>query len=235
MRNALDSRSCAPRCCSPHAAAAAGSTTVGGGGGGGGGWHSDDREPGHRRTSSQWWWMPGPRLTPVGQHRVRHGARCAFPRPAPARRSITSRSIPAPRAAPTRSVLTISLPAFRQESDDCRSPSACSSPMAPRYGPLATADMMMPVSGKTARPAHRAADRRAAAGNRPADCPGTPENTVATFGANGILGVGPFMQDCGAAVHRRAGRTAGNYYTCPTPAHLHRLRREPRRSRSRIR
>jgi hypothetical protein len=40
-------------------------------------------------------------------------------------------------------------------------------------------------------------------------CPGTQENTVQTFGANGILGVGVFISDCGP--------TCSSYYTCPTP------------------
>jgi hypothetical protein len=40
---------------------------------------------------------------------------------------------------------------------------------------------------------------------------GTAENTVAAFGANGILGVGPFIQDCGSACVTAGGAT---YYTC---------------------
>ena len=30
---------------------------------------------------------------------------------------------------------------------------------------------------------------------------GTTEDTVAEFGANGILGVGPFIEDCGPGMH----------------------------------
>lgn len=40
---------------------------------------------------------------------------------------------------------------------------------------------------------------------------GTTEDTVAQFGANGILGVGPFIQDCGTACTAQGG---GVYYTC---------------------
>ncbi len=40
------------------------------------------------------------------------------------------------------------------------------------------------------------------------------EDTVNTFGANGIIGVGPFAQDCGTACVQNA--SAGYYYTCPT-------------------
>ena len=43
---------------------------------------------------------------------------------------------------------------------------------------------------------------------------GPPENTVTAFGANGLLGVGFFMQDCGSACAQFA--VSGAYYTCPT-------------------
>jgi hypothetical protein len=42
---------------------------------------------------------------------------------------------------------------------------------------------------------------------------GQAENTVATFGANGILGVGPFLQDCGSLCVSNAN--SGLYYLCP--------------------
>jgi len=47
----------------------------------------------------------------------------------------------------------------------------------------------------------------------PGTCTGTAENSVSSFGANGILGVGPFLQDCGPPC-----TTTGNnvYYTCPS-------------------
>jgi hypothetical protein len=50
----------------------------------------------------------------------------------------------------------------------------------------------------------------------PASCSssGPPENTVQTFGANGLLGVGQFLQDCGPGCARAA--IPGTYYSCPT-------------------
>jgi len=50
----------------------------------------------------------------------------------------------------------------------------------------------------------------------PADCSSTgpPENTVADFGANGIIGIGFFLQDCGTPCASSA--TYGLYYRCPT-------------------
>jgi len=51
----------------------------------------------------------------------------------------------------------------------------------------------------------------------PADC-STPvpyeEDTVATFGANGIIGVGVFAQDCGS--YCASNVVPGTYYQCPT-------------------
>lgn len=51
----------------------------------------------------------------------------------------------------------------------------------------------------------------------PSDC-STPvpneEDTVATFGANGIIGVGVFAQDCGSNCAQ--GVISGTYYQCPT-------------------
>jgi hypothetical protein len=51
--------------------------------------------------------------------------------------------------------------------------------------------------------------------NIPSDCTahGASEDTVALFGANGIIGVGPFVQDCGDTC---AGSTEDNvYFNCP--------------------
>lgn len=46
---------------------------------------------------------------------------------------------------------------------------------------------------------------------------GTQEDTVATFGANGIIGVGPFAQDCGSGCVLSNSTYAANpwYYACP--------------------
>jgi hypothetical protein len=52
--------------------------------------------------------------------------------------------------------------------------------------------------------------------NIPSGCSstGTEEDTVATFGANGILGVGPFPDDCSSSC--TTGNGIGFYYACPT-------------------
>ena len=48
----------------------------------------------------------------------------------------------------------------------------------------------------------------------PAACSstGTSENTVSTFGANGVIGIGAFAQDCGTACVQGTG--PGLYYAC---------------------
>jgi Protein of unknown function (DUF3443) len=54
--------------------------------------------------------------------------------------------------------------------------------------------------------------------NIPTDCSSsvpTEQDTVATFGANGILGVGPFVQDCAECATQV---TPGTYYTCASNA-----------------
>jgi len=43
------------------------------------------------------------------------------------------------------------------------------------------------------------------------------EDTIAVFGANGILGVGPFAQDCGQYCTDNSQPQSGNYYVCTTP------------------
>jgi Protein of unknown function (DUF3443) len=66
------------------------------------------------------------------------------------------------------------------------------------WGPVAMADMQ--IAGETAKsvPVQVIGDPRFT--SVPAQCSGTggtQEDTVATFGANGILGIGPFQTDCG--------------------------------------
>jgi Protein of unknown function (DUF3443) len=79
------------------------------------------------------------------------------------------------------------------------------------WGPIRLADIK--VAGETASNMEVQVIGDGAYTAVPSACPGTAENTVMEFGANGILGVGPFISDCGGAC------TTPNtiYYTCPTP------------------
>jgi hypothetical protein len=50
----------------------------------------------------------------------------------------------------------------------------------------------------------------------PADCTGLPSNDLNSLGANGILGVGTYLNDCGAYCAQSAlsGSNPGQYYRC---------------------
>jgi hypothetical protein len=79
------------------------------------------------------------------------------------------------------------------------------------WGSVATADIQ--IAGETAKslPVQVIGDTRFT--NIPAACSGTggtEEDTVSTFGANGILGIGPFESDCGDC----DTVTHGLYYAC---------------------
>ena len=87
------------------------------------------------------------------------------------------------------------------------------------WGSLATANITLPVSGETASGVHVQIIGDPAYPNStiPAACTGAPVNTVATFGANGIIGVGPFVQDCGSPCVA-AVTPLPVYYSCPSPS-----------------
>jgi hypothetical protein len=81
------------------------------------------------------------------------------------------------------------------------------------WGPIVTADFQ--IAGETAHslPVQVIGDSRLT--NIPSACSGTggtEEDTVSTFGANGILGIGPFELDCGDC----DTATHGLYYACAT-------------------
>jgi len=92
------------------------------------------------------------------------------------------------------------------------------------FGSLAVADIQLPVSGETATGVTVQIIGDTTYPTIPPDCgPGTTtENTVAAFGAKGILGVGPFIDDCNSTGNCPIP-TPGNpqfatYYSCPTPS-----------------
>jgi hypothetical protein len=91
------------------------------------------------------------------------------------------------------------------------------------WGSLAVADITLPVSTETTVGSPNAPNGvnvqligDASVGNPQASCTVTPENTVDSFGANGILGVGPFNNDCNSIGDCAPGAQAANYYSCPT-------------------
>jgi hypothetical protein len=83
------------------------------------------------------------------------------------------------------------------------------------WGPLKTADIQ--ISGESAAGLAVQVIGDNAYPVAPNECQrhaGTAENTVETFGANGILGVGPFIQDCGSSCASSADTDL--YYSCPS-------------------
>jgi hypothetical protein len=80
------------------------------------------------------------------------------------------------------------------------------------WGSLRSADMQLGGESASSVPIQVIGESGAPA--VPADCPnGSPqENSVQTLGANGILGIGVFREDCGAACAAAAVSRA--YYSC---------------------
>jgi hypothetical protein len=81
------------------------------------------------------------------------------------------------------------------------------------WGPVVAADISMAGETAASVPVQVIGDARYP--NVPSDCSGAgpmEEDTVATFGANGILGIGVFIQDCGVQCANAPQSAA--YYSC---------------------
>lgn len=81
------------------------------------------------------------------------------------------------------------------------------------YGSMLIADVKIAGETASAMPVHLVGDPAFAA--IPTDCAGLgpPENDVQSLGANGVLGIGVFREDCGAACATAA--VPATYYSCP--------------------
>ena len=81
------------------------------------------------------------------------------------------------------------------------------------WGPVKIADVKIAGEEAAALPVQVIGD--AAFATIPDNCSsyGPAENDVTTFGANGVLGVGQFLQDCGSVCATYAAN--GFYYPCP--------------------
>jgi hypothetical protein len=84
------------------------------------------------------------------------------------------------------------------------------------WGPIALADVQISGESASSVPIQVMGDSGFTA--VPSDCAGqgTEEDTVMSFGANGILGIGFFAQDCGSACASVA--EPSSYYSCTTTA-----------------
>jgi Protein of unknown function (DUF3443) len=83
------------------------------------------------------------------------------------------------------------------------------------WGPIVTADVTIGGESASSMPIQSIGDSRYT--SVPADCSasGTEEDTVMAFGANGIMGVGPFETDCPACATMLI---TAEYYSCATPS-----------------
>jgi len=81
------------------------------------------------------------------------------------------------------------------------------------WGPVKLADVRIAGEQANSLPVQIIGDT--AFSSIPSSCSsaGPPENTVQTFGANGLLGVGVFLQDCGRGCAQFL--IPGTYYGCP--------------------
>lgn len=107
--------------------------------------------------------------------------------------------------------LTLSLPTQAGPIGEC-------APFVDGYtwGSVATADIQISGESASAVPVQVIDPTFAAV---PTQCQafGGPEiDTMAVLGANGILGVGPFLQDCGGACTVSGPSNPGLYYNCAT-------------------
>lgn len=123
-----------------------------------------------------------------------------------------------------QSQVTVSLPVTTDSSGDPLQECVAFADMSYTWGPVATAAIEM-AGESTASGSFSsgvpiqlisASDSFAAPSDANSCNPnntGTPANTVAALGANGILGVGPFQQDCGDAC--TGSSVPEQYYICP--------------------
>jgi hypothetical protein len=114
------------------------------------------------------------------------------------------------------SVLTISLPVV--PASDGNSLVECTAFVdGYAWGPVATADLQMSGESASSIPVQVIGSSNFSLVPAACSSTGPAEDTVATFGANGIVGIGNFPQDCGEACAPGVGSASiGDYYSCST-------------------
>jgi len=113
------------------------------------------------------------------------------------------------------SALTLSLP--QQKDSSGNSIWECTQFISDEtWGPVQMADVT--ISGETASSLAIQVIGSSSFPAPPTSCSnlGPVDDTLASFGANGILGVGNFIQDCGPACTVSGSSNLGFYYTCPS-------------------
>ncbi len=111
------------------------------------------------------------------------------------------------------SVLSLSLPITA--ASDGNSLSECTQFVdGYSWGPVASADVQLSGEKAASVPIQVIGPANFVATPTACSSTGTAEDTVAQFGANGILGIGVFEQDCGSYCASNAA--SGFYYSCST-------------------
>lgn len=111
------------------------------------------------------------------------------------------------------SVLTLTLPAGTTATGALLGNCVQYADNTYQWGPVATADIELAGEVASSVPIQIAGAAGFPAAPVACSAGGTPADTVLDLGANGILGVGLFRQDCGAAC-TSAATNPGVYFTC---------------------
>lgn len=113
------------------------------------------------------------------------------------------------------SALTISP---KQQTDSSNNPIVECLPFVDgiTWGPVQTVDMT--IAGEAAKSLPIQVIGSSSFSTIPSGCTsmGSPEDDLLSLGANGILGVGSFPQDCGDGCTLTGASNPGLYYTCPS-------------------
>jgi len=113
------------------------------------------------------------------------------------------------------SALTVSLPAIKDAGNNPLGECVTFADNSYVWGPLASADLQM--AGEKASSVPIQIIGASGFPTVPSACStsGTADDTVATLGANGIIGIGVFRQDCGPACSGSVSTVPSEYFTCP--------------------
>lgn len=114
------------------------------------------------------------------------------------------------------SALTVSLPAINDAGNNPLGECVTFADNSFVWGPLASADLQM--AGEKASSVPIQIIGASGFPTVPSACntSGTADDTVATLGANGIIGVGVFRQDCGPACSGSVSTVPKDYFSCPS-------------------
>lgn len=116
------------------------------------------------------------------------------------------------------SELTIPLPLIMESSNSPLSECVVFADTTYVWGPLATADIQLGSQKAVSVPIQIVGAANFPAVPSACGATGSADDTVAAIGARGILGIGLFQQDCGAACAPGSNQVPSVYFQCPSPS-----------------